>query len=71
MPDVVLRPDLVTYFRDSVKLKDPTVELDSQYKYTDAQLEEILKKVCKTLGYSIVTLPETEEQAVNILAMQE
>lgn len=64
---------LVAYLRDSLRLQSPDIETDPAYKFTDAQLSEILERAIPAhdANYTLSNFPQNEENFLVLLAKKE
>lgn len=63
----------VAYLRSSLKLQSPSIETDEAYKYTDIELQDIIKMMIPMhkSEYTVDNFPPEEENFVILLAKKE
>ena len=65
--------ELVRYLRSSLKLQDPEIVTDEAYRYTDEELEDVLRMLipAQNPSYTEKTFPKNEEHFLILLAKKE
>lgn len=64
---------LIRYLRDSLKLQDPNIENDPDYKFSDSELLDVIKMVMlsRDPSFTFDNLPEGEIPLIMILSKRE